>query len=146
MRKKDIGSWIVILITVSFIIIMAQTHTIPAKPLPIGKQPASRLIAKAVFLCDGEKSVITAFYSGETIPSASPDLPPVPGGSADLILSDGRSMNLPHVVSADGGRYANADESFVFWNRGDTAFITENNAQTFANCAAYQGNNATSTQ
>jgi membrane-bound inhibitor of C-type lysozyme len=28
-------------------------------------------------------------------------------------------------MSGSGARYANADESFVFWNKGDTAFITE---------------------
>ena len=37
-----------------------------------------------------------------------------------------------------GARYANADESFVFWNKGDTAFVTEGAADTmtFKDCVA----------
>ncbi len=43
----------------------------------------------------------------------------------DIVLSDGRTLFLPHALSASGARYANADETFVFWNKGNTAFITE---------------------
>ena len=52
----------------------------------------------------------------------------------NLILSDGRQMTIPHALSADGARYANADESFVFWNKGNTAFITEQGATTYSDC------------
>lgn len=97
-------------------------------------QPKISPIATALFSCDSGKTINSAFYSGKTIPSTNPNMPPIPGGSVSLILSDGRNMNLPHVVSADGGRYANKDESFVFWNKGNTAFITEKNIQTFTNC------------
>lgn len=58
------------------------------------------------------------------------------GNSVQLILSDGRSMTLPQVISADGARYANADQSFVFWNVGNGATIYENNEATFSNCTA----------
>jgi hypothetical protein len=37
----------------------------------------------------------------------------------ELMLSDGRSLSLPQVMSASGARYANKDESFVFWNKGN---------------------------
>jgi hypothetical protein len=40
-------------------------------------------------------------------------------------------------MSASGARYASADESVVFWNKGNTAFITEGGNpenMTFANC------------
>jgi len=35
-------------------------------------------------------------------------------------------------------RYANKDESFVFWNKGDTAFITEgaSGEETYSDCVA----------
>lgn len=52
-----------------------------------------------------------------------------------LTLSDGREMDLPRAMSADGGRYANKDESFVFWNKGNTAFIEEKGQTTFTDCA-----------
>ena len=38
------------------------------------------------------------------------------------------------TVSASGARYANADQSFVFWNKGQTAFIEENGKQTYSGC------------
>jgi membrane-bound inhibitor of C-type lysozyme len=43
-------------------------------------------------------------------------------------------MTLSQVVSASGARYANADESFVFWNKGDGAFIEEQGTTTYADC------------
>ncbi len=51
-----------------------------------------------------------------------------------ISLSDGRTLTLPHALSADGARYANADESFVFWNKGNTAFVTENGTTTWSGC------------
>lgn len=41
------------------------------------------------------------------------------------------TMTLPQTISADGGRYANADESIVFWNKGDSVFITQNGVIVF---------------
>jgi membrane-bound inhibitor of C-type lysozyme len=54
----------------------------------------------------------------------------------DLVLSDGRTMTLPQTMSGSGIRYANADETFVFWSKGNTAFATESdpNTPTFADC------------
>jgi membrane-bound inhibitor of C-type lysozyme len=37
-------------------------------------------------------------------------------------------------VSGSGARYANSNESFVFWNKGNTAFIEENGKTTYSNC------------
>lgn len=75
----------------------------------------------ADFKCDNKKSVFAVFY-------------PKNDTHVDLVLSDGRKMSVPHAISASGARYANADESFVFWNKGDTAFITEGATTTFVNC------------
>lgn len=78
-------------------------------------------IATAKFDCADSKSIEATFYADKV----------------DLKLSDGRSMTLPQVMSGSGARYANADESFVFWNKGDTAFVTEGSDETltFKNCA-----------
>jgi membrane-bound inhibitor of C-type lysozyme len=59
-----------------------------------------------------------------------------PKNQVSLDLSDGRKIILPHARSADGARYANADESFVFWNKGNGAFIQENGKETFSACTA----------
>ena len=75
----------------------------------------------AVFACDDSKKITATFY-------------PKDDKYVDLVLSDSRALTVPHAISANGARYAKPDESFVFWNVGDTAFITENGTQTFSNC------------
>ncbi|HTW97059.1 MAG TPA: MliC family protein, partial [Candidatus Methylomirabilis sp.] len=59
----------------------------------------------------------------------APGEPPIPTGSVKIVLSDGRNFDLPQTISADGSRYANSDESFVFWSVGDGALVLENNAE-----------------
>ena len=77
-------------------------------------------VASAVFKCDGGKSIDATFYAS----------------SVDLKLSDGRSMKVPQAMSASGARYTNKDETFVFWNKGDTAFVTEgkDGKETYSGC------------
>jgi membrane-bound inhibitor of C-type lysozyme len=75
----------------------------------------------ASFTCADDKSLVATFY-------------PTDDKSVDLVLSDGQKLTVPHAMSADGARYAKPDESFVFWNKGDTAFITESGTTTFADC------------
>lgn len=78
-------------------------------------------VATAVFKCQGGKSIDATFYAN----------------SVSLKLSDGRSLIVPQAMSASGARYANKDETFVFWNKGDTAFVTEgkDGKETFSGCA-----------
>lgn len=82
------------------------------------------------FMCDNNKSIIATFYQSDD-------------KGVDLKLSDGRMLTVPHAMSGSGARYANADESFVFWNKGITAFITEgkDGATTYANCSTDHGQN-----
>ena len=61
--------------------------------------------------------------------------------TVDIELSDGRKIILPHAMSGSGARYANADESFVFWNKGDTAFIEEGGNMTFKDCVENKSSN-----
>jgi membrane-bound inhibitor of C-type lysozyme len=77
----------------------------------------------AHFDCDGGKSIEAAFDNG-----AKPGV--------RLSLSDGRRWVLPQARSASGARYANAEESIVFWNKGDTAFIEEVGQTTYRDCVA----------
>ena len=75
----------------------------------------------ASFVCDGGKSIGAVFVAG-------------PPARAELQLSDGRRLRLPQAISASGARYANADASVVFWNKGRTAFIEEGGLQTYSGC------------
>ncbi len=98
-------------------------------------------INQVTFYCDGGKSIAATFYNGTTTPSAPAyGQPPIPTGSVSIVLSDGRSLSLPQAISASGARYANADNSFVFWTEGENAFTTEgtstNAPETYSGCIA----------
>jgi heat shock protein HslJ/membrane-bound inhibitor of C-type lysozyme len=45
------------------------------------------------------------------------------------------TVTLPQVISADGARYANADESLVLWNKGDSVSIAKDGSVVFAGVA-----------
>jgi membrane-bound inhibitor of C-type lysozyme len=83
---------------------------------------------KASYLCNEGKTMEVSFYKGMS-QTVNPGEPPIPTGSVDLILSDGRQFNLPRTISASGVRYANQDESFIFWSKGNGALVLENNVQ-----------------
>lgn len=82
-------------------------------PQDYGKNTTS-----ALFVCDNNKKIGANFKER----------------GVALALSDGRQIGIPQVISASGARYANQDESFVFWNKGNTAFITENGITTYESC------------
>jgi len=78
----------------------------------------NKVINSAVFKCSENKYIQAVFLKDEV----------------KLTLNEGKRINLSQVVSASGARYANEDESFVFWNKGDTAFIEEGGKTTFKDC------------
>ena len=80
-------------------------------------------ITDALFVCDDKKAIGANFHKRGVI----------------LNLSDGRNITLPQTISASGARYANSDESFIFWNKGDTAFIDEKGVRTYENCNVQKG-------
>ncbi|MFO1415464.1 MAG: DUF333 domain-containing protein [Burkholderiales bacterium] len=86
------------------------------------KAPAPPAVIRAKFACEGGKTIAATFRNGTP-------------ASVQLALSDGRKLDLPQAMSASGARYANADESVVFWNKGNTAFLEENGKTTFGGCA-----------
>jgi hypothetical protein len=48
-------------------------------------------------------------------------------------------LDLNQTISADGARYANSDESFVFWSKGDGALVLENNVEkSYLGCTAWK--------
>jgi len=74
----------------------------------------------AVFVCSDNRTIDAMFYTAQD--------------TIDITLTDGRKLSLPRVISGSGARYANSDESFVFWNKGNGAFITENDTITYSEC------------
>jgi len=76
-----------------------------------------------VFQCDNGRSITATFHT--------------PDNAVDLVLSGGMEIYVPRATSASGAKYANSNETFVFWNKGNTAFITEgtDKKETYSNCA-----------
>jgi membrane-bound inhibitor of C-type lysozyme len=81
---------------------------------------AEDVIASVKYACADDKTIDATYYADKV----------------DIVLSDGRTMTLPQTMSGSGIRYADADESFVFWSKGNTAFATEGNDDqpTYADC------------
>jgi membrane-bound inhibitor of C-type lysozyme len=75
----------------------------------------------ASFVCDGGKTIGAVFTAGNP-------------ARVELQLSDGRRLRLPQAISASGARYANADETLVFWNKGRSAFLEEAGRQSYSGC------------
>ena len=85
-------------------------------------------VSEVTYSCADDKTIEATYYADRV----------------DVILSDGRSMSLPQTMSGSGIRYANADESFVFWSKGKTAFATEGNPNepTFSDCVEQEPGSA----
>lgn len=86
---------------------------------------ADEPISEVKYSCADDKAIAAIYYADKV----------------DLDLSDGRTISLPQAMSGSGIRYANADESFVFWSKGKTAFVTEGDTDkpTYADCIEQQG-------
>ncbi len=79
---------------------------------------SNTIVNKVVFSCKEGKNIKADFYKDRVYVS----------------LSDGRNMSLPQVLSGSGARYVNFNESIVFWNKGDTAFVDEKGTITYKDC------------
>jgi membrane-bound inhibitor of C-type lysozyme len=96
----------------------------------------------ATYTCD-QGAIGATFHNADALPPANPGEPPRPQGTVNLSLSDGRTMTLHQTISADGVRYSDGDpsvqggEKFVFWTKGNSALVLENNVEkSYTNCVA----------
>lgn len=102
-------------------------------------------IADVTYSCDKGHSIHAIFYKGSTA-QPQPGQPPIPNGSVEINLDDEPTRTLSQTISADGARYSDGNpqiregepgaETFVFWNKGNTALILRNNAMdlNYTNC------------
>lgn len=132
MNKKIL--WVAVIILIAAVAAWAYTNKPGQKDAP----DQGSLVAKVTYTCDKGKTITAAYYDGPAAPKQVPGEPPVPGGSAKVSIDGGPEMTLMHTISADGTRYATADESLVFWSRGTSAFIMRNSSvdQDYNNCEA----------
>lgn len=97
------------------------------------KDDGLKLVSSVSYLCDGKKTIKADYYNGPVISAKAGEMP-IPSGKVNLDLNDGRKMSLNQTISASGIRYATDDEKIVFWSKGEGAFMTENDKETFSNC------------
>lgn len=92
----------------------------PNRHIISGEGGIDQVIAQVTYACASAKTIQAIYYSTYV----------------SLVLSDGRSLTLPHTMSGSGARYAweKGGTTFVFWNKGNTAFIEENKTVTFSDC------------
>jgi membrane-bound inhibitor of C-type lysozyme len=109
----------VLLLACAGVCAQAPSATTPGKTA--GATPAPPDAIRARFTCKDGRKIQAIFTPGAH-------------SSVALTLSDGRQLALPQALSGSGARYANPDESFVFWNKGRTAFITESGKRTYDGC------------
>jgi membrane-bound inhibitor of C-type lysozyme len=99
--------------------------------------PAPEATSTILYSCSGERTITAIYTADKETSKPTPDEPQTPAGKVKLVLSDGRTYSLIQTVSADGVRYGNADESFVFWIKGNGALVLEDNEQkSFVGCIA----------
>lgn len=91
-------------------------------------------VATVQYSCAEGKTLAAEYFDGPT--RTAPDGRPIPGGRVILALADGKKLTLPQTLSGSGIRYANQGETFVFWSKGDTAFVEEgpNQSVTYKDC------------
>ena len=109
MNKRDI-IWIIITILVLFGFVVGYEE----QKFSGSVEKNSNAVA---YYC--EEGVLNAIYSTSSV---------------SLSLKDGRTIVLPQVMSGSGIRYEFGTTTFV--SKGDNAFLTEGNAETYTKCVA----------
>ncbi len=122
MNKKYILTGIIILIICGLAYVVWQNKS---ENLSIQKSPAHT----ATYMCNNNQKITAGFYDGNNQTQSEPNTPPIPTGSVTLTFGDGSTIALNQTLSADGGRYANTDESFIFWSKGNGAMVLQNNVE-----------------
>ncbi len=128
MKNKIILIVVIIVITVG-----AGSFLYFKKQNPVESR---KLIGAAHYSCSNKKSIDATYYQRGVVAKSSAGEAPIPTGSVDVSFDGGATTTLFQTISASGIRYANADESSVFWSKGKEALIMHNNVMdmTYTNC------------
>lgn len=122
---------------VSIVVVIAFAAAFFAARFYAPAKNVEQPIATVLYSCNAGKTITAIYYQGVSKPASGPDQPPIPGGSVALSFDDGSTMTLAQTISADGARYANANESFVFWNKGNGVMVLENDVEkSYVGCIA----------
>src|SRR5437899_12854660 len=75
------------------------------------------------YTCDQGRTLVVQYFEGAA--RTAPNGMPLPGGHVVLTQADGTRHTLQQTPSGSGIRYANESGTFVFWSKGDGAFVQE---------------------
>lgn len=103
--------FLLVLILVGLGLIFAQALWVPTVVDNILAYTDQAILAP--YHCDGGRTIDANYYAGVVA----------------LRLSDGRALTLAQTISASGARYADPEETFVFWSKGDGALVLENGVE-----------------
>ncbi len=106
-------------IYVVLIAILSSTIPIPAQ----SQAEANRV----TYRCEKEQSLQVTFLAQNYT---------YPDGAAAVTFADGKTLTLPHIISASGARYS--DGKTTFWTKGEGAFVEVDEKMTINNCLAVQ--------
>jgi membrane-bound inhibitor of C-type lysozyme len=98
-------------------------------PVIVGVDNSPTLISKALYMCKENRAIEATYYESKATTTIVAGQPPVLKGSVKLLLSDTRTFDVPQTASASGVRYANPNESFVFWNKGNEVLVLEDDKE-----------------
>lgn len=129
-------NWIIGALVLIIVLVGAYFYFSPGTAAPT--TPNRSLVSTAVYTCDQGKTIAAAYYEGPAAPQPAPGEPATPTGSVDVSIGGAATTTLAQTISADGTRYANADESLVFWSKGNSALVMRNNTMDldYSNCLA----------
>jgi membrane-bound inhibitor of C-type lysozyme len=126
---KNTNFWLFLVIAIMGLFLAWQFTKAPTPDVTAGET----FIAEAYYSCEKGKQIKARFFEVGQNSTDVEDMP-IPNGLVKLELSDDRQLNLSQTISASGIRYANTDESIIFWNKGDKAFVIEDEKESFTNC------------
>jgi membrane-bound inhibitor of C-type lysozyme len=96
---------------------------------------AKIVTGQATYQCADGHMIQAVFIEQGPVPVGVPGEPPTSNAFVILSFDAAEDITLPQAISASGARYANNDESFVFWIKGQGVTVLENGAEnTYKNC------------
>ena len=131
-QKLYVSVIIIVLAIAGFVFVLSRHVQAPVMPASTSAAPSTSVDAsqtgaqdlKVSFDCDAGKTMSATFHL-------------TTGAGLDLSLSDGRTLNLMHVDSADGtdtSEYATADGNIILWSKGQGTYLQEGAVTTYSNC------------
>lgn len=111
------------------------------EPIVVAPEPQAVVTAQVNYQCSDGHEIKAVYMEKGPVPEVVPGELPVSNAYVVLNLDGSPSITLPQAVSADGSRYANTDESLVFWSKGSGVTIFENNQEkSYKNCIIVKDN------